>query len=137
ALVKIGKPAEKVTPIRTAMHGLEGAQRGVNVVRILIKVRVQSVRIERLSDDAGLLGVHGAVQTRATRCSSNPTTAPGSSRWALWPAPGISQACGACIRNSCRDTIGSRSPRASRTGTVALAASDATGAPPTTQVRGS
>src|SRR5437016_350862 len=93
-LVKIGKPAEKVAPIRTAMYGLEGAQRGVNVVRILIKVCVQPVRIERLSDDVGLLGVHGAVQTRADRCPSNPTTAPGSSMWALWPAPGISQDCG-------------------------------------------
>src|SRR5437763_15805726 len=134
-LVKIGKPAEKVAPIRTAMHGFEGAQGGVNVVRILIKACVQSVRIERLSDDLGLLGVHGAVQTRAASCSSNATTAPGSSMWALWPAPGISHACGACILNSRGDTIRARSPRASRTGTDARAAREAKCAPPTAKVR--
>src|SRR5256885_7357183 len=55
--------------------------------------------------------------------------------WALWPAPGISQACGACIRNSCRDTIGSCSPRASKTGTVALATSEAKGAPAMAKAR--
>ena len=62
-LVKIRKAAEKLTPIRTAMHRFEIAQRGVNVVRIVVEARVQSVRIEPLGDGAGLLGVHRRSDT--------------------------------------------------------------------------
>ena len=62
-LIKIGKAAEKIAPIRTAMHRVEDAQRGVNVVRILIKARAQSARVELFRDAARLLGVHACHST--------------------------------------------------------------------------
>src|SRR5262249_13235282 len=136
-LVKMCKAAEKVTPIRTAVHGLERAQRGVDVVGIVVETGAQAIRVEPAGDGACFLGIHRAVHKPLISRSSNATTAPGSSTWALWPAPGMSQACAACVRNSCSDTMGSPSPRASTTGAVALAANESKGAPATANVRGS
>ena len=64
-LVEIRKAAEKVTPIRTAMHRFKIAQRRVDLVRILVKAGVQSVWIERSGDGAGLFVVH----RRSDACS--------------------------------------------------------------------
>src|SRR6185437_5636401 len=136
-LIQIRKAAEKVAPIRATVHRLESSQGRVEGVRILVKARSQPIRIEGLGARAGLLVFHNAVHEPTTNRSSSVTTAEGFSMWALCPASGISWACDACVRNSCRDTIGSRSPRASRTRASALDASDANGAPATEKVRGS